>query len=509
MFSSVLRRLRVAPLVLTALVAGVPVASNASTTASTYTWSKVIDNGGRGNAICADPLHSGRMLGMGDVWGPHETLDGANSWLPRMEGASGIGSIYGRACAYSVKTPGLVYVGIGTLKGSGGYFGVVNGWKLQVRSRAAGFGTSLAAGAAGVAPRPVGNLIAVDYDHASGIEFVYALTNAGLQRSSDGGYTWAKIGGLPAVAAWKALVVAPDGSLYAASYSSNQSSGSKLWHVANPRGNASSSAISSAPPVINDLVVSDGRVLAAAGPYGVYTISGNAAAPLAVAPFAGSDVSSLAAAGNVLVAATGSHAAASRKCEARSVDGGLSWTWQSSVSMTDLGDGRPYWLGSGKAAFCNDLFGTNQIAIDPANPNLVVLSAKGGFWASQNGGQLWQPAGNGAGGSEVSNIRLGSNGQVFANDTDWTGIATSDRFAGYARTTSPGSFGAAALSRVVNGHAYSVSTKADDITMDGVSIADDYARSAISTAHDLQVGSDGYVYVALYGGGILRGVPAR
>src|SRR3954453_23737846 len=185
MFISVLRRLRVAPLVLTALVAALPVSSRASTARETYTWSKVIDNGGRGNAICADPGQAGRVLGMGDVWGPHETLDGANSWLPRMEGASGIGSIYGRACAYSIKTPGLAYVGIGTLKGGGGYFGVVNGWKLQLRSKAAGFGTSISV--AGVPPRPVGNLIAVDYDRASGVEYVYALTNAGLQPSTDGG----------------------------------------------------------------------------------------------------------------------------------------------------------------------------------------------------------------------------------------------------------------------------------------------------------------------------------
>jgi hypothetical protein len=481
--------------------------SSASTTPTAYTWQKVIDNGGRANAICSDPLQAGRMMGMGDVWGPHETLDGANSWLPRMQGAQGIGSVYGRACAYSIKNPGLVYVGIGTLKGGGGYFGVVNGWKLQVRSRTAQFGTKLAAGAAGVSPRAAGNLIQVDYDKTSNIEYVYALTSAGLQRSTDGGVTWTKIGGLPAVAAWKALAIAADGSLYAASYSQNQTSGSQIWHITNPRAGASSSLVSGAPPVVNDLVQVGAKVLVAAGGKGIYSISGNTASAVATSAFSGTDVSSIAAAGNVVVAATGTHPSGSNKCQARSTDGGLTWTWQSAVKMTDLGDGRPYWLASGKAAFCGDQFATNQIAIDPSNPNLVVIAGKGGFWATQNGGQLWQPAGNGAGGSEVSNVRLGSAGQVTTNDVDWTGITTSDRFTSYAKTTSPGSFGTAALTRSVNGHTYAVSVTADTITMDGVAIADDYAKAAIANAHDLAVSSDGYLYVALYGGGLLRGTP--
>jgi hypothetical protein len=491
------------------VICGVLVTSSSgASTPPVYVWEEVIDNGGRANAVCADPLHGGRMAGMGDVWGPHETLDGALRWLPRMQGARGIGSVYGRACAYSLKYPGLVYVGIGTLKHGGGYFGVVNRWRLRVRSRVAAFGTKLASGAARQVPRPAGNLIQVNDDAASGVEYVYALTNGGLRRSTDGGRTWAGIGGLPVVAAWKALALAPDGSLYASSYSTDQTSGSELWHITNPRSNATSVRVAGAPAVVNDLAVTGSRVLAAAGPQGIYSIVANRATPFATAPFAATNVSTIAAAGDIVVAATASHPAGSRECEARSTDGGQTWTWQSNVRMIDLGDLRPYWLRSGKLAYCRDRFGTNQIAIDPQNPNLVVIAGKGGFWATRDGGALWRPAGNGAGGSEVSNLRAGIAGQVTAADVDWTGIATSDHFQTYARTTTPGSFPPAALTRTIAGHTYTVNTHTDDITIDGISIADSYAKAALANARDLAVGTDGYIYVALYGGGILRGTPA-
>jgi hypothetical protein len=172
--------------------------------------------------------------------------------------------------------------------------------------------------------------------------------------------------------------------------------------------------------------------------------------------------------------------------------------------MKTLGTNRAYWLGSGLAAFGQNLFGASQIAIDPHNPNFVTIAGKGGFWATQNGGQMWYPAGNGAGGSEVSNIKISGN-TVTTNDVDWTGITTTNGFSSYTIDNTPGAFAKAALSRSVNGHTYSVNVSGDDITMDGKSIADDYAKAAIANANDLQIASDGTVYVALYGGGVLKG----
>jgi hypothetical protein len=484
-------------------VASAATTSSASST-PTYTWQKMIDNGGRANAICADPNDAGRMMGMGDVWGPHETLDEANTWLPRFQGANGIGDIYGRACAYSIKYPGTAYVGIGTLKGNGGYFGMINGWKLVKQSTAAQFGTNLASGAANQTPRPVGNLIQVDYDQTSGIEYIYALTNQGLQRSTDQGKTWTKIAGLPA-STWKALDLASDGSLYAASYSADQTSGSQLFHITNPRTTANSSPVSGAPAVVNDMTNVGSDVLIAGGVDGLYSVSGNTANKVNTSAFNGTNLDTLASAGNIVVAATATHPKGTAECEARSTDGGLTWTWQKTVNMTTLGTTRSYWLGSGLAAYGGNLFGASQIAIDPQNTNFVTIAGKGGFWATQDGGNTWYPAGNGAGGDEVSNIKFGPNNSIITNDVDWTGIQTSNGFNTYTEDMNPGTFPAASLTRSVAGHTYSVNVAADDITMDGQSIADDYAKATIATANDLQVAPDGTIYVALYGGGVLKG----
>ncbi|MGN6377358.1 MAG: FlgD immunoglobulin-like domain containing protein [Gaiellales bacterium] len=512
MNSAVRRRLAIGAAALTPLSLVMPALSSISTASAatstpSYTWQKVIDNGGRANAICADPNDAGRMMGMGDVWGPHETLDQANTWLPRFQGASGIGDIYGRACAYSLKYPGQAYVGIGTLKGGGGYFGVINGWKLTRQSTAAAFGTNQASGAAGTTPRAVGNLIQVDYDTASNTEYIFALTNSGLQRSTDQGKTWTKIAGLPSGTIWKALELANDGSLYAASYSENQTSGSKLYHVTNPRTSASMTPVSGAPGVVDDMASVGSNVLIAAGPGGLYQVSGNTASKVNTTAFNTTSLDTIAAAGNVVVAATASHARNTALCEARSTDGGKTWTWQKNVKMTTLGTNRAYWLGNGLAAYGGNLFGASQIAIDPQNPNFVSIAGKGGFWATHDGGQTWYPAGNGAGGSEVSNIKVSPTNpnQITTNDVDWTGIQTSDKFASYTSTGSPGSFAAAHLTRSAGGHTYKVDVNADTITMDGQSIADDYAKAALANAHDLQVAPDGTLYVALYGGGVLKG----
>lgn len=116
------------------------------------------------------------------------------------------------------------------------------------------------------------------------------------------------------------------------------------------------------------------------------------------------------------------------------------------------------------------------------------------------------PAMPGLGGDEVTAIRIDANGNVYATDTDWTGIATSDGWQTCSRTMAPGTMAAPRLVRTVAGRTYSVTAGTPrDILVNGLSIADDYFRAACISPTDLQISPTGQVSVGLNGGGVLVG----
>ena len=254
----------------------------AAQAAPRYIWAKgAMDGGGYCNAIAADPLQAGRAAVAGDVWGEFATDSAGDYWYPTMTGAASIGDIYGRAVAFSRKVPGLRYYGIGVLKNAdNGYLGAVapGSLRLERRNIHINFATYLPTGCAGDVPRATGNLLAVDYDPATGIEYLYALTRQGLMRSTDAGATFTPLG-LAAVApafAWSALCLCPDGSLLAASFRTSHTGGSQVWRISNPRGAASVQLDSAAPAVVEDIRVVDGGMYAARVQYGLYRVSSDA-----------------------------------------------------------------------------------------------------------------------------------------------------------------------------------------------------------------------------------------
>ena len=483
----------------------------AGTAATPYTWAKVIDGGGFCNVVAADPANPGHAAAGGDVWGEHTTASYGNLWTPTMTGAGGIGDIYARSVAYSLANPGVAYFGIGTLKGGAGKFCAVSGLQLQVRSRTVGFGTRLASGAAGSVPRAVGSLIQVDLDLSAGTEYVYALTNRGLARSTDGGRSWAVLGltSVPAMA-WAALCLAPDGSLYAASYRTSATGGSQVWQVTSPRTVAAITAVLGTPPVVEDMRTVNGRVLAACGASGLYAVTAGSWSPVASGFFAGCHLSSVDGLGNLVYVGSATFPKKSQKCIAVSSDGGATFRWSTgaaNVSQTVAGTSRTWWLSNGPT-MPGDHYSVSQLAVDRFNPAVCYSAGRAGVWATRNGGASWQPAMNGLGGSEVNGLRVGTTGQVFAADTDWTGIATQDNWQNYARTLSPGAMAARSLSRTVGGNAYQLVTGVPrDLTLNGSSIADGYFRAACISPTDLQVSADGHVSVGLFGGGVLVGTP--
>lgn len=220
----------------------------------------------------------------------------------------------------------------------------MEGLNLVTRSRAVGFGSTLASGAAGAVPRPVGNLIQVDFDAIGGIEYFYALTNRGLARSVDGGQSWVVLGLSKAPSmAWAALCLASDGSLYAASFRTSTTSGSQVWRITSPRGAALISAVRNAPAVVEDLRAVGGQVFAACGSHGLYSNTPATWSAIAPSTFAGCHLSSVDGLGTTVYVGAATFPKNSQKCIAVSCDGGRSFRWAtpaSNVSQIVAGTGR-------------------------------------------------------------------------------------------------------------------------------------------------------------------------
>ena len=208
-----------------------------------YMWRK---GGQGGGGYCnAFVAGAGVAVACGDVWGFAATVNSGDEWYPTNLGQAPARP-YGRCAAFSEKYPGRCYVGVGTLRyqngQGGGYLGMISPasdtpYALTRVNTSVSFTSYLPDGGAGDLPRPVGRLIAVDYDAATDVEYLYFLTRQGLMRSVDGGATMTPLG-LPAPAplyAWSAICLLPSGQLLVSSFRTSDTSGSRLWKVSSPR----------------------------------------------------------------------------------------------------------------------------------------------------------------------------------------------------------------------------------------------------------------------------------
>jgi hypothetical protein len=395
--------------------------------APAYHWYKAaIDGGGFTNVVAVDPLKAGHLMVAGDDWGEYDSSDAGATWTPRMGGATGPKDIWGKGIAYSLKYPGTAYVctgQLGTL--SGGFAAVTSGsYMLDMRSRTYNCGTT--ANARGVHPRPVGQLIQVDYDRTSGVEYIYVASSAGVARSTDGGHTFTVLGlAATPLHAFSSVNLMGSNSLYVATW---WGGGHSVFRLDNIRGAATTTQLTAAPAFVQDITTINGVTYAAAGPGGVYTVTNNGATwtQISGGSLSGSTVTSIVGSGTTLFAGAASPAPGTGHTIARSTDGGHSWTWVSTaaaLSNTIVGTSRSWWLGAAYSRILptGDNFDVSQLASDPHSPGTVYVAGRSGVWRTTDNGAHWAPAVNRLDGTIANHVKATGPGSSQNDDVDWGG----------------------------------------------------------------------------------------
>ena len=459
-----------------------------------YAWSRPIVCGGHGHVCAFDPATGEAAFG-GDVWGYHATQDVFGQWLPTMMGQTGIDGIYSRGLAYSLASPGTRYCGVGTLGGTGGFFGVSVGNALTSRSTEIGFATGLTGSPGSHEPRPAGRLIHVQM--LGRIEVIWAASAQGVAKSTDGGYTWStpRVPANGGSTAWKAVCGLDANTALACRWLARG-----LWLV------TTSGATQIADPGVLHSINKINGVVWACGPGGLYQWNGSAFVNVPGPPAEISDIDG-SPDGQTLYVCTANQTTAA-KDGYKSTDGGKTWVTIGQNAKPTLANGNPFWLQS---VVHNHFGDTNwsgtMVAVNPRDPNMVLFAGKnGGAGTTDGGATIYQCA---PGGDEVNGVRAGPGaGEFTGTDTDWIGIHTTDGWATYQMTTTPGTV-SSALTTTVAGHTYAVkTTNPRDITKDGVSIADDVFRGGAVQPTGVAVSSDGTITVALFTGGVLIGKAA-
>ena len=495
-----------------------PASVAASARAGTWLFNQSeITGGGLAMEIAVDPWQTGFVTVGGDSWGLYNSRNAGNQWLPALEGTAQAamtgdkGTFYYSGLAYSKKERGVVYGLLGQVSASGGGFVVMDGYKVRRINLAVSGAESQNRHDH---PRPNGKRILVDADSAGSTEFIYVGggKGTGVFRSTTQGASFEAIGLAGTLATTDVITgMALDPADHTRLLVSTRDT--KLYVLANLRGPAASVAIqevSIAPHQFEELAAVNGVLWAAGRREGLFKSMDGGRTWTSAGTFPSSvDLVTVAGRGRSVFAGCVADGQTPH-CIYRSLDGGASFTSVAdNPSALEWGSNQTWWHAAEKGSFINGSgYVTSGIALDAVNENIVYVAGRAGVWKSEDSGDTWRPAVVGLGGT--MHEKFGWNGtDVMVSDVDFGCFKTSaaDHFRAPAEASgcsfNPTSglkvTAGADIIEVVPPTAAGIPAR---FLVNGVDQADEFFKAGITRPKDVYY-SQGYVYIAQFGGGVV------
>lgn len=417
--------------------------------------------GGFASVVAADPFHPGAVVDGQDIAGFWRSTDHARTWEPANGKAqpssrlfTDTASLHVAAMRFSQTTPGKVYAATGQRAHSGvagGFLVSTDGgrhWTLQSRKPAFTGGSITEQGGPpdGLTvphPRSTGNLI--ELDETARLIYIATFVD-GVMRSGDDGRTWETLDLDGSYLRSLALDDTDPRVLYACPF------GRQVWKTTDAREGGRFERLRGSPTSVEELIVLDGVLYAAAGADGVvasndggrtwrqlYRPGGNARTRwLSITGRRGAGGPTLFA--GALEPPTDPEHPDSVQSIVRSTDGGQSWrpiTVASEVLPTVGGPGGALWWYRHASAWRFSRIGRHNfvpsyLEIDPFDERRLYVAGRAGIWRTDNAyapAPTWYPCARRLNCTVNHVVTVDPNHpeRVYVGDADWSFVYSYDR----------------------------------------------------------------------------------